>query len=168
MFCLFVHSIYGIVYLAVYSEGEIMYFVDRKKIEETLLYMDLLLKESTQHTFNTFMEKLYLERTLHMVVESILDVGNMMIDGFIMRDPGSYEDIIDILIDEKVLPANYGGNYKEIIQLRKILVKNYLEIDHVMLEKAANRSMEELNNFSSHIRNYLDNELGVANAFLKE
>ena len=33
----------------------------------------------------------------------MMDVGNLMIDGFIMRDPGSYEDIIDILIDEKVI-----------------------------------------------------------------
>ena len=26
-----------------------------------------------------------------------------MIDGFIMRDPGGYEDIIDIMEDEKVI-----------------------------------------------------------------
>lgn len=26
-----------------------------------------------------------------------------MIDGFIMRDPGSYDDIMDILVDEKVV-----------------------------------------------------------------
>ena len=26
-----------------------------------------------------------------------------MIDGFIMRDPGSYEDIIDIMEDERVI-----------------------------------------------------------------
>ena len=35
-------------------------------------------------------------------MESMMDVGNLMIDGFIMRDPGSYEDIIDILVDEKL------------------------------------------------------------------
>lgn len=29
-----------------------------------------------------------------------------MIDGFIMRDPGSYEDIIDILVDERVIPKD--------------------------------------------------------------
>ena len=37
------------------------------------------------------------------VIESIIDVGNTMIDGFIMRDPGGYEDIIDIMEDEKVI-----------------------------------------------------------------
>ena len=54
------------------------------------------------HTFNTY-EKLALERVNYLLIESIIDVGNSMIDGFIMRDPGSYEDIIDILVDEKVM-----------------------------------------------------------------
>lgn len=145
-----------------------MYFVDRKKIEETLLYMEELLTEVTQHKFGTFVEKLYLERTVHMVIESMLDVGNMMIDGFIMRDPGSYEDIIDILVDEKVIPENDKAGYKKIVQLRKMVVKNYLEIDHALLDNTFQGNKDILVEFSSHIRSYLDNELGVANAFSKE
>ena len=35
-----------------------------------------------------------------------------MIDGFIMRDPGSYEDIIDILMDERVISAEEGQAMK--------------------------------------------------------
>lgn len=145
-----------------------MYFVDRKEIEKTLLYMEELLHEVTRHKFDSLMEKLYLERTVHMVIESILDVGNMMIDGFIMRDPGGYEDIIDILVDEKVLPEKLETNYKEIIQLRKMLVKNYLEIDHVVLDETMKRNKQALNAFGPRVRSYLDNELGVANAFSKE
>ncbi|GAA3319942.1 hypothetical protein GCM10020331_028930 [Ectobacillus funiculus] len=41
-----------------------------------------------------------------------LDVGNAIIDGFIMRDPGSYEDIIDILVDEKGCTAERGRGPK--------------------------------------------------------
>ena len=47
--------------------------------------------------------QLALERMVQISIDSVLDVGNAMIDGFIMRDPGSYEDIIDILLDEKVI-----------------------------------------------------------------
>lgn len=72
-----------------------MYFVDRDKIERLLLYMDGLVQELDQHQYASFMEKLSLERIVHMTIESMLDVGNMMIDGFIMRDPGSYNDIIE-------------------------------------------------------------------------
>lgn len=145
-----------------------MYFVDRKKIEETLDYMNELLAEAKKHQYSSFMEKLYLERTIHMVIESMIDVGNMMIDGFIMRDPGGYEDIIDILVDEKVVPESYDGGLKAVILLRKHLVKEYLSIDHELLEKTLRDNMDKLTSFSSYVRKYLDNELGVANAFINE
>ncbi|ALX47206.1 DUF86 domain-containing protein [Lentibacillus amyloliquefaciens] len=145
-----------------------MYFVDRKQIEETLQYMDMLLDEVSKHSFDTFADKLYLERTVHIVIESILDVGNMMIDGFIMRDPGSFDDIIDILVDENVLPEDDEAGYKSIIQLRKMVVKNYMQVDHKTLAETLQSCHDQLNQFSSHIRKYMDNELGVANAFTND
>ena len=91
-----------------------LYFVDRDKIEETLLYYEsrIRLFEENQE-WNTSIEKAALERILHMIIESFLDVGNSMIDGFIMRDPGSYEDIIDILDDEKVITTEMSEGFKE-------------------------------------------------------
>ena len=40
----------------------------------------------------------------------------------LMRDPGSYEDIIDILVDEKVMEESDGLSLKALILLRKPLV----------------------------------------------
>ncbi|SFA91210.1 Uncharacterized conserved protein YutE, UPF0331/DUF86 family [Lentibacillus halodurans] len=145
-----------------------MYFVERKKIEETLTYMEKLLNEIGRHSFHTFADKLYLERTVHMVIESMLDVGNMMIDGFIMRDPGSFDDIIDILIDEKVLLRHEEEDYKAVIGLRRMVVKDYLQIDHDTLAETMRTRKRTLDQFSSRIRTYLDSELGVANAFTNE
>lgn len=145
-----------------------MYFVDRSKIESTLQYLDDLLEEIKDNQFNTRIEKLGLERSVHLVIESILDVGNMMIDGFIMRDPGSYHDIIDILIDEKVLSDSDEQSFKSVIDLRQMLVQNYLEIDEQKVEKVIMESMDTLPEFSRKVRSYLENELGVANAFSNE
>lgn len=145
-----------------------MYFVDRSKIEETLKFFDALLEEVTQHAFHTYIEKLGLERITHMTVESIIDVGNMMIDGFIMRDPGSYEDIIDILVDEKVLPEDESDSYKEVIKLRDIVVRDYLAVNHDSLEQVLLAQKDVLQKFSTRIIHYLDNELDVANTFSNE
>jgi uncharacterized protein YutE (UPF0331/DUF86 family) len=145
-----------------------MYFVDRSKIEQTLLYMEEILGEIGRHNFSSFMEKLALERMAHVFIESLFDVGNMMIDGFIMRDPGSYDDIIDILIDEKVLPQADEADYKAVIRLRKLLVNNYITIDHNLLNKDFIGKKTTLKQFSHHIRKYLDNELGVMHAFSNE
>ncbi|WP_164216569.1 DUF86 domain-containing protein [Virgibacillus sp. YIM 98842] len=145
-----------------------MYFVDRSKIEETLIFIEEILEQVKGKSFSSFLDNLALERAVHLLIESILDVGNMMIDGFIMRDPGSYEDIIDILIDEKVLPEEEEEAYKHFIQLRKMLVNDYTAVDHVFLGKALSKHQTVLKTFSMHIRDYLNNELGVANAFSKQ
>jgi uncharacterized protein YutE (UPF0331/DUF86 family) len=147
--------------------GKIVYFIDRSKIEQTLTYMDDLLEEVKKDSFHSFLENLGLERIAHMMMESMLDIGNMMIDGFIMRDPGSFDDIIDILIDEKVIPKKEEKAYKAMIQLRNMAVKEYLTLDHRQLRKNILEHISVLDQFSSHVRRYLDNELGVANAFSK-
>lgn len=85
-----------------------MYFIDRSKITETINYMNSLLDLYEGKTsWVTLEDQLALERLSHNIVESIIDVGNSMIDGFIMRDPGSYDDIIDIMTDEK---SDHPGN----------------------------------------------------------
>jgi uncharacterized protein YutE (UPF0331/DUF86 family) len=143
-----------------------MYFVDREKIEQTLNYLDNQLELfQTQAVWKTPVELVALERITHMVIESILDIGNAMIDGFIMRDPGSYEDIVDILMDEKVVTSEMGLGLKTIVSLRKSLVQNYLEIQHGELIERLNSQMDTLKLFSPKVREYLKNELGHVTAF---
>src|SRR5690625_1887485 len=142
-----------------------MYFIDRSKIDKTLVYIDTLLHEFEQYSYETPLAQFGLERMTHMLIESILDVGNMMIDGFIMRDPGSYEDIIDILVDEKVIPPSDQDSYKDVIKLRNAVVRDYVKIDHQLLLETMSKNKDKLNQFSSYIRTYLNTELGVAHAF---
>ncbi|KIL43689.1 DUF86 domain-containing protein [Jeotgalibacillus campisalis] len=143
-----------------------MYFVDREKIEQTLVYLE----EKTaffnhQLSWETETEKLALERTVHMIIESILDVGNSMIDGFIMRDPGSYDDIIDILDDEKVVAKEMTPLLKNLIQVRKQLVQEYMKVDHGKVILSLEDSMPAVNHFPGSIRKYLETELGPVSAF---
>lgn len=91
-----------------------MYFVDREHIEATLQHLEnqLSLFEN-EKKWDTDLKKAALERLLQTAIDSILDTGNAMIDGFIMRDPGSYDDIIDILVDEKVIVGENGERLKK-------------------------------------------------------
>lgn len=143
-----------------------MYFVDREKIETTLHYMENKLQLlNTTEKWETELEKCALERIAHTIIESILDVGNSMIDGFIMRDPGSYEDIIDILLDEKVINDEMAKGLMEIIMYRKILVQQYTSINHEEMCQIFAKNKEPLSQFASHVRSYLENELGPVSAF---
>lgn len=143
-----------------------VYFVDRQKIEQTLSHLeDQVTFFQQQSIWEKNIEKLALERIVYIVIESILDVGNTMIDGFIMRDPGSYDDIIDILLDEKVIGADDELPLKAVIALRKPLVQNYLEIEHDKILKSMNEHISVIEKFPTKVRHYLNTELGPISAF---
>ncbi|PPA70088.1 type VII toxin-antitoxin system HepT family RNase toxin [Jeotgalibacillus proteolyticus] len=145
-----------------------MYFVDRETIEQTLVYLEnKVTLLNSNPSWETPLDQLALERSIQMVIESILDVGNSMIDGFIMRDPGSYEDIIDILEDEKVIQDNMAAPLKKVIELRKPLVQHYLTIDHQRLEEIIQEAMPAVIKFPGSVRKYLLDELGPVSAFRK-
>ncbi len=145
-----------------------MYFVDRRKIEEHLVYIDDGVNLFKKSEFQKPLEKLALERLHHVFIESMIDVGNNIIDGFIMRDPGSYEDIIEILADEKVIPFDCANDLKQIVMMRKSLMQAYVTMDHAILEKNLKGNLSALEGFSSYVRTYLNEELGAVSAFLPE
>ncbi|MEI4791058.1 DUF86 domain-containing protein [Bacillus sp. FJAT-53060] len=143
-----------------------MYFVDRKKIEKTLRFFEeqYNLMRSRQIWISP-LEKKALERIVHLLIECILDTGNDMIDGFIMRDPGSYDDIMDILVDEKVVPKEEGSMLKKLVSLRKTLVQHYQEVVHHDLLQVISEVEQALQVFPNRIRTYLEQELGPVSAF---
>jgi len=147
-----------------------MYFVDRKKIINTLKYLDEMIAifEQKEDWLKDDITKLALERIAHNAIESVIDVGNLMIDGFIMRDPGSYEDIIDILIDEKVIAGEKEKPFKELISLRKNIVREFIQVDIDKVYEVLKNTVPSLKTFSAEVTQYLENELGPVSAFLPE
>ncbi|MGY4689072.1 type VII toxin-antitoxin system HepT family RNase toxin [Salibacterium sp. K-3] len=146
-----------------------MYFVDRKKIEEILTYMETLTEAfKTLEKVDSRMEKLAVERMAQGWVEAVTDTGNQLIDGFVMRDPGSYEDIIDILEDEKVVPAEEAEGLKAIIGFRRTLLQDYYTIDVQKLYDTLSRHLKALEHFPGRVRGFLEAEPGTVSAFLPE
>lgn len=147
-----------------------MYFVDRNQISESLNHMDNLLElyKSEKKWQEDIIHSLALERITNVIIESIIDVGNTMIDGFIMRDPGSYEDIIDIMEDERVITSEMANPLKQVVELRKMIVRDFTKVDSEEIQRVLNASMAELLVFSTKVRHYLENELGPVSAFLPE
>ena len=144
-----------------------MYFVDREAIEDKLRYLEIQtnLLKSKDEWAGSVIEKLALERIFQTIVDAILDIGNAMIDGFIMRDPGSYEDIIDILLDERVIVKEMEPELKALLPYRKQLVQAYTAICHDELQNAAYKNLKTIEQFPICVRNYIDSELGVVTAF---
>jgi len=147
-----------------------MYFVDRNKITVTLKHLEEILTifEGDHNWLADEISTLALQRIGHNAIEAMMDVGNLIIDGFIMRDPGSYDDIIDILIDEKVIEAEMEKPLKEVVGLRKMLVREFVQVNNEEVIQVLTNSLPTMKKFPGLVRNYLENELGPVSAFLPE
>lgn len=84
-----------------------MYFVNKEQLSRKLTYLKQLTDDYAHVKDNHYA----FERVAQMLIESSVDIGNMIIDAFILRDPGNYKDVIDILELEvrfqKILNCNF-------------------------------------------------------------
>ncbi len=141
-----------------------MYYVNRKQIDTILGQIPDIntgLRTAAASWDGGTIMGLVQERCLHLAIEVITDVGSCVIDGFIMRDAGSYEDIISIIHEEKV----FGGAeifelLKELVALRKPLVQDYFDWDRSELHPLTLAIPEVLEQFATQVHRYLDQELG--------
>lgn len=141
-----------------------MYYVNRKQIE-TILEQIPDLNEGLRHAASSWdgstLLGLVQERCLHLAVEVVTDVGSCLIDGFIMRDAGSYEDIISIINDEKVLgDSGIYADLTSLVALRKPLVQDYYAWERGVLHPMTLKLPGILELFAAEVRSYLDRELG--------
>jgi uncharacterized protein YutE (UPF0331/DUF86 family) len=143
-----------------------MYDVNTKRIDEVLTHMarmlDLLDKLASRGDEEILQDQVAvaaMERALHLSIEAIVDVGNALIDGFIMRDPGSYTDIVEILRDERVISDEQAKQLTQVVEFRKHLVNEYTHVPVIEMVPLVRRSLEQLRLFEPAVRDYLEKEL---------
>ncbi|AUS07907.1 DUF86 domain-containing protein [Laceyella sacchari] len=139
-----------------------VYDVNVKQIKNQLNYLaqcqEVLRRIHPESTGLT--EKFAVERALHLAVECMIDIGSVMIDGFIMRDPGGYLDIVDILLDETVISTNVANKLKNHVQLRERLVRYYDKVTWTEVRPVL-EDVDWYTSFSAQVESYLKRELGA-------
>lgn len=136
-----------------------MYFVDKRVLNERLDYIEDLTQKFSDS------EGLELERICHMLIEATVDVGNMIIDGFILRDPGSYKDVMDVLENEKAISPEDNTSFAETFGWRQKLIRDYTNIDHAELKETFRLHLSAYTNYKQSVYHFIDNDGQVVTAF---
>lgn len=141
-----------------------MYYVNQEQIEQRLQFISVILKAmdelSQSWSGEDLLKSLAQERILHLTIESVTDIGSFMIDGLMMREASSYEDIIEILHGEDVFSSHIKDILLELVKLRRPLVQDYFafernkELHPLLLELP-----KLLTEFVEKVRLYLVKEL---------
>ena len=140
-----------------------MYFVDQQQIHQRLEQVSLVqqaaMKVQTSWD-DSIMVHMAQERILHLAVEIVTDIGSLLIDGFIMRDASSYEDIIEIIAQEGVLNDELCTQLLKLVSLRKPLVQQYSEWERNGIHPQLLTLPACMEQFKISVQHYLKQELG--------
>ncbi|MDR7316899.1 DUF86 domain-containing protein [Brevibacillus nitrificans] len=143
-----------------------MYDVNTKRINQVLAYMssmldllDKLKERGAEAVLADEVAVAAMERALHLSIEGVVDVGNALIDGFIMRDPGSYSDIVEILRDEQVITGEQAKVLTQVTEFRKYLVNEYTNVPAAEMFALVVEASPALRQFDPAVRAFLDKEL---------
>lgn len=140
-----------------------MYYVNREQISVRLAVIPDVagaMRTLASQWRGELLQGLAQERALHLAIETVTDVGSYIIDGFIMRDASSYEDIIDIIAEEGVFPADLKDAVLELVKLRKPLVQDYFAWPAGELHPFTLTLPDVLEQFKRSVEAYLLQELG--------
>ena len=140
-----------------------MYYIDQQQIEDRLQFLPYLIEACKQLQEKWYETDVLLvlaqERLLHLAIEIVTDVGSLLIDGFLMRDASSYEDIVEIMIGEHVVSAELHQPLIILVKLRKSLVLDYMRLDRVTMHPLLPSLPNVLQQWSESVRTYMANHI---------
>lgn len=140
-----------------------MYFVDKDRLTLKLTYLNQLIKDYESNKGNHYA----FERIAQMLIESSVDIGNMIIDGFILRDPGNYKDVIDILELEGVISKSTQQHVNETVDVRKQFAHHYTELDNKEDSPLFDEALLYYEQFIQEVTLFLEKENVPVTAFGK-
>ena len=92
----------------------------------------------------------------------------MIIDGFILRDPGNYKDVIDILALEQVISKETQQNINQTVDVRKQFVHYYDELDTANLMTLFDNALPFYRQFIQEVIQFVESENVPITAFGKK
>lgn len=144
-----------------------MYYVNHEQIDLRLRFLPTLTEACDQLSSGWERagqaEKLLMhlaqERTLHLAIETVTDIGSLLIDAFMMRDASSYEDIIDILAGERVFDEQVASVLRQLVLLRRPLVQDYAAYPRVELHPLISILPATLQSFAESVPAFISREM---------
>lgn len=95
------------------------------------------------------------ERALHVAIECVTDAANLIIDALVMREPGSYADIVRVIAEEGVVDRTFPEQFAEALQFRNQLVREYHQLGSADVVRAVHTCAPVFVPFVRSVRTYL-------------
>jgi len=120
----------------------------QKRINKARQYLDYLEDIKVKYSYEEFKNDpmIYgsVERVLHLIIESLMDIGNHIISEQNLGQVEFYNNIPDLLFNHNYLNEEQRDLFLKIIGFRNILVHDYLEINSAIVYNILEKNLSDL------------------------
>lgn len=95
------------------------------------------------------------DRTLHLAIETCVDIGEHVVSDRRLRVPGSYAEVFDVLTEAGLIDPRLHDAMTKMAGFRNILVHEYTRIDPAIVVNILTRRLEDLARFRSAVLSWL-------------
>ncbi|TKJ27230.1 MAG: hypothetical protein CEE41_00390 [Hadesarchaea archaeon B3_Hades] len=95
------------------------------------------------------------EKTVELAIESLLDAAAILVSSERFGLPESEENLIDILVDKRVITRELGGKIKDMKGFRNILVHRYGKKDDKLVYTFLTQNLGDFAEFEKQVKKYL-------------
>jgi uncharacterized protein YutE (UPF0331/DUF86 family) len=95
------------------------------------------------------------ERYLHLSIECLLDICNMLVSGLGLHKPERYQEAVDTLAEAGVLSQELIHQLAGVAGFRNILVHDYLDIDRGLVHQYLQEGLGYLEAFAQEVIRFL-------------
>ncbi|MEW9698435.1 DUF86 domain-containing protein [Paenibacillus sp. SI8] len=142
-----------------------MYFINHEQIDQRIQFLDELalsckqLEEHWGQGDSALIQQMAQERVLHLGIETVTDVGSLLIDAFILRDASSYEDIVEIVHGEGAYSETLTETLLQLVRLRKPLVQEFVSWNRTELHPLISKLPAAFQEFAGSVRAFIKKEM---------
>ncbi len=107
---------------------------------------------------NDVRNRRFVERSLHIMTEAVIDVGQHIISDNKLREPDSYRDTFAVLAENKIIDIGSLPIYEKMAAFRNLIVHYYERIDDEIVFGIFQRNLGDFDKFVQEISSYIQSE----------
>lgn len=131
------------------------------KLEKLREYVSYL-KDYQKHTIEELKNNHTLQGAvlhyLQLVIECVLDIGELLISELKLRKPEEGREVLKILAENKIIPEDFAERFAPIAGFRNILVHEYANVDLGKVYAHLQNDLKDFDFYSKCIAQYISSK----------
>ncbi len=119
-----------------------------------------VLKSADDISWNIYQDdvrsRAFVERYLHLAIEEVLDIANHLVSFHEWREPAGYRDLLLILKEQGIIPAEDLITFQNMASFRNMLVHRYESIEDELVFGIFKRHLGDFDLFIALLTRWAD------------